>query len=75
MSWSPEDFQGVNEGYVLELFERFQRDPQSVDAATREFFKTSPAFALTRFGEASPLPRLGGASPLSRFGGASPRTS
>ena len=34
------DFQGVNQGYVLELYERFQRDPASVDAATRELFRT-----------------------------------
>ena len=40
MSWSPADFQGVNEGYLLELFERYQQDPLSVDDAARDFFKT-----------------------------------
>ncbi len=34
--WSA--FDGVNAGYVLELYERYQRDPMSVDAATRAAF-------------------------------------
>src|SRR6185503_3477549 len=33
------EFGGVNEGYVLELYERFQKDPSSVDAATRATFE------------------------------------
>ncbi len=39
------DFQGVNEGYALELYERYRQDPNSVDAATRAFFEqcTPPA--------------------------------
>jgi 2-oxoglutarate dehydrogenase E1 component len=32
-------FHGPNAGYVLELYDRYQRDPQSVDAATRAFFE------------------------------------
>lgn len=32
------DFYGPNAGYVLELYERYRQDPESVDAATREFF-------------------------------------
>src|SRR5690242_5781321 len=32
-------FHGPNAGYVLELYERFQQDPQSVDAATRAVFE------------------------------------
>jgi 2-oxoglutarate dehydrogenase E1 component len=32
-------FHGPNAGYVLELFERYQRDPASVDAATRAIFE------------------------------------
>src|SRR5713226_5998909 len=35
-------FYGPNAGYVLELYERFQRDPTSVDPATRAFFQTWP---------------------------------
>ncbi len=33
------DFQGPNLGYVLELFERFQADPDSVDPDSRAFFE------------------------------------
>ena len=32
------EFYGPNAGYVLELYERFQRDPSSVDAEARAFF-------------------------------------
>ena len=40
-------FGGVNEGYVLELYDRFRQDPSSVDAATRAMFERmgAPAFA------------------------------
>ncbi|MBV9281135.1 MAG: 2-oxoglutarate dehydrogenase E1 component [Chloroflexi bacterium] len=34
-----EAFYGPNVGYVLELYERYQQDPTSVDAATRAFFE------------------------------------
>jgi 2-oxoglutarate dehydrogenase E1 component len=33
-----QEFHGPNAGYVLELFDRYRRDPESVDAATRAFF-------------------------------------
>ncbi len=33
-----QSFHGPNMGYVLELYERYLRDPESVDAATRAFF-------------------------------------
>lgn len=33
------DFQGVNLGYVLELYERYLADPASVDSATRKYFE------------------------------------
>ncbi|NOT43534.1 MAG: 2-oxoglutarate dehydrogenase E1 component [Acidobacteria bacterium] len=33
-------FQGVNAGYVLELYERYRQNPDSVDAPTRAFFQT-----------------------------------
>ncbi|MBV9789885.1 MAG: 2-oxoglutarate dehydrogenase E1 component, partial [Chloroflexi bacterium] len=32
-------FHGPNAGYVLELYEQYQRDPQSVDPETRAFFE------------------------------------
>jgi 2-oxoglutarate dehydrogenase E1 component len=34
-----QDFSGINRGYVLELFERYRRDPGSVDEATRRYFE------------------------------------
>ena len=39
------DFTGLNRGYVLELYEKYRRDPSSVDADTRELFEqwTPPA--------------------------------
>jgi len=39
------DFHGPNAGYVLELYERYQQNPESLDAATRAYFKqwTPPA--------------------------------
>src|SRR6185369_9089929 len=33
-----ERISGINAGYVLELYEKFRQDPQSVDAATRAIF-------------------------------------
>jgi len=33
-----DQFTGVNAGYVFDLYERYQRDPQSVDEATRAVF-------------------------------------
>ena len=35
-----DQFTGANAGYVYELFERYQRDPSSVDEATRRAFGT-----------------------------------
>ncbi|HUR20366.1 MAG TPA: hypothetical protein VMZ90_06115, partial [Vicinamibacterales bacterium] len=40
MPFTKHDFQGVNEGYVLELYDRWRQDPQSVDQSTRDFFAT-----------------------------------
>src|SRR5687767_2440171 len=42
-SW--QEFSGLNRGYVLELYERYRRDPASVDANTRALFEqwTPPA--------------------------------
>ncbi len=38
-----EQFYGPNAGYVLELYERFRRDPASVDAASRALFSSWPS--------------------------------
>lgn len=46
-----DQFSGANAGYVYELFERYQRDPSSVDEATRRTFATWPADARTDSGE------------------------
>ena len=35
-------FHGPNAGYVLELYDRYRADPQSVDAETRAFFQQWP---------------------------------
>jgi 2-oxoglutarate dehydrogenase E1 component len=32
------EFEGVNRGYILDLYERYRRDPASVDAKTRALF-------------------------------------
>ncbi|MEZ5317360.1 MAG: 2-oxoglutarate dehydrogenase E1 component [Vicinamibacterales bacterium] len=42
MSLTWRDFQGVNAGYLLELYDRYRRDPHSVDEATRTFFASNP---------------------------------
>src|SRR5687767_10731575 len=40
-----DQFSGANAGYVYELFERYQRDPSSVDEETRRAFASWPADA------------------------------
>src|SRR4051812_36365958 len=59
------DFYGPNAGYVLELYERYQRDPSSVDPATRAFFAewTPPASPL--FEDGATPQRGNGAAPPS----------
>ncbi len=48
-------FHGPNEGYVLALFERYQRDPSSVDEGWRAFFATySPPAAAPAAGGSTP---------------------
>ncbi len=59
------EFGGVNEGYVLELYERFQQDPSSVDASTRATFE--------RLGPPPGAPNAGGPTPVGpNFSSASP---
>ncbi|HYN10319.1 MAG TPA: 2-oxoglutarate dehydrogenase E1 component [Vicinamibacterales bacterium] len=61
----PEVFQGVNAAYVLELYDKYQRDPHSVDPATREFFETwtPPPPSPEGFGGPGPSPGFGGPRP------------
>jgi len=60
MNWK--DFQGVNRGYVLDLYERFRNDPHSVDPDTRMF--------LEKLGPPEPTEPLEPRSPLSNEGAA-----
>ncbi|MEO7192287.1 MAG: 2-oxoglutarate dehydrogenase E1 component [Vicinamibacterales bacterium] len=54
MSLDPTDFQGVNEGLVLELYDRFRADPLSVDEQARAFFQTwTPPADVVHAGGAS----------------------
>jgi len=50
-SW--QQISGINSGYILELFERYQEDPDSVDESTRNFFDQwgPPEAALPARGE------------------------
>ena len=48
-------FEGVNAGYVLELYERYRQNPESVDPATREAFSSwSPTELETRASDRVP---------------------
>src|SRR6187549_2717577 len=69
MSLDWRDFQGVNAGAALELYERYQRDPQSVDASTRAFFSTwtPPAEAAAPAAAAPTAPPAPAGDALARF--------
>ena len=56
-----EEFYGPNAGYVLDLYERYQQDPLSVDPATRDTFQDwSPVVAPPPYrngnGSSAPVP-------------------
>ena len=55
-----DEFYGPNAGYVLDLYERYQKNPDSVDPATRVTFeKWTPApEAVHRNGSAPPSPAV-----------------
>jgi 2-oxoglutarate dehydrogenase E1 component len=67
-----DQFSGANAGYVYELFERYQRDPSSVDEATRRAFASWPAYARPDAGE---LRRGPTEAPSGREGGDAVHTS
>src|SRR4029450_3845509 len=46
-------FEGVNAGYVLELYERFRQNPESVDPATRAAFEAGNPAGLDQGATAS----------------------
>lgn len=53
------DFQGVNLGYVLELYEKYLSNPNSVDASTRAYFETwAPPEEVQVSAEALPAGRI-----------------
>jgi 2-oxoglutarate dehydrogenase E1 component len=68
-------FHGPNAGYVLELYDRFRADPQSVDAETRAFFEhwtppselIQPAPAFAAGASAIDITRTVGAARLIRY--------
>jgi 2-oxoglutarate dehydrogenase E1 component len=73
-----DQFSGANAGYVYELFERYQRDPSSVDEATRRAFATwtpaDPAAPVASVAPAAPADLQAGiaafnlAESIRRFG-------
>src|SRR5678815_940427 len=44
------EFGGVNQAYVLELYDRYRQDPSSVDAATRAAFERAGPPPELKFG-------------------------
>src|SRR5688572_5681905 len=61
-----DQFSGANAGYVYELFERYQRDPSSVDEATRRAFTSwTPAEPESPAAPASPASPASPVSPAS----------
>ena len=65
---SNRDFHGPNLGYILELYERFQDDPDSVDEAARKLFQHwTPTFPAGPTLQATPsLPPLSKAADLAQ---------
>jgi 2-oxoglutarate dehydrogenase E1 component len=64
-----QEFAGLNRGYVLELYEKYRQDPQSVDEATRQVFEqwTPPAEDRVHAAEAAvPLRKVVGAVTLAQ---------
>src|SRR5688572_31625830 len=56
-----DQFTGANAGYVYELFERYQRDPSSVDEATRRAFASwTPSDPVPATAKADALQTSGG---------------
>jgi len=73
------EFSGPNLGYVLELYERYRADPNSVEAATRAYFEhwtppdgaetvTAPPAGSVGVGvsPAAPIEKIVGAANLAR---------
>ena len=65
-SW--QEFSGLNRGYVLELYEKYRLDPNSVDAQTRAIFEqwTPPADDVAPVSAGVPLQTIVGAVNLAQ---------
>src|SRR6187397_2571904 len=64
-----QEFTGLNSGYVLELYDKYRRDPASVDAETRAIFDqwTPPAeVSAIESGGAIPYQTIVGATSLAQ---------
>ncbi len=59
-----ETFYGPNAGYVLELYDRYRQDPQSVDAATRAIFEKWSPNATTTISPTTPAAATGANAPF-----------
>src|SRR5262245_45760889 len=69
MSADWRDLGGINEGYALELYERFLKDPASVDPATRAEFErkgapVAPHAPSAPFAPSAPVSSIVGATNL-----------
>jgi 2-oxoglutarate dehydrogenase E1 component len=64
------DIDGMNEGYVLDLYERYLRDPASVDTATRAAFEAAPPAFEERTAEPAAAPSALGPSDVRTIVGA-----
>ncbi len=71
-SW--QGFSGLNRGYVLELYEKYRRDPASVDAETRALFEqwTPPSEDISETAAGLPVQKIVGgvnlAQSIRRYG-------
>jgi 2-oxoglutarate dehydrogenase E1 component len=65
-SW--QEFSGLNSGYVLELYEKFRQDPDSVDASTRALFEqwTPPAESVADLAAGAAVHKVVGAVNLAQ---------
>ena len=62
-----QDFTGLNRGYVLELYEKYRRDPASVDAGSRALFERwSPPPEEPRIPDTLPVQKIVGAVNLAQ---------
>ena len=54
-----EQFSGINAGYVLELYERYRQNPESVDPATRQIFQSwAPSDYVTQASAPTAVPDI-----------------